>query len=481
MSTLLQVLRTTIVQNDTDPDDGTFGRSYRWTTTTGPYTTRTKNNGALPERGRFFNAGEITMGMYMTHPYSGLGNSRYMGRHFNMHDEPVSGYVWGDVSPAAMEVQRADNPGHGPNGGPIEYTLEYTSGCAGAGSFNSTALPIAYDEDNYVFFEIKWQADCTGYLKIWVTNGSRPSSLGPAINISGVKTLHPSPYFPGVWVWVGGYINTGYTSGGSAYIDHSLDMWGYSWAEAYADTPEIVSQWGSNLSHAEPVGTTDITSWIIPDEIVTAIGGGSPGGGGTGGGGGGGSPGGGPSGVGTFADDFENGLSQWTLPSDSANITRTTQIANYGIYSVRCDPELGDGQMTAIPPEIGDLDRWYYMTLALNVPDWEDLYSALVEPVVMGFTGDQISLRQVYLSPSGSSGGDICWRNEDDSPYVIASLDEGQWLSVTFGMYVSADGMTIRRRCIAGGTDTGVVTDVLGAAIAAPDGIALLDYGASSS
>lgn len=460
---LVDLLRTTIYPNDTDPDDGTFGRSYRWTVTTGPYTPRTSNNGAGSQQGRYFNQGETTYGFYAVKPYSGLGNSRYMGRHFNFHDEPVSGYSWGDVSPAAMEVQRLDNPGHGPNGGPSEFTCEYTSGCSGAGTFNSTDIDLKYDAYNYVWFEIKWETTCTGYVKIWVVNADRPTSMGPVINQTGIITLNPNPsWFPGVQVWTGGYINIGYTSGGAAYIDHTLDFWGYSWAEAWGDTPVVVDEFGSDLSTATVIGSLDVDSFLIPDEIAAILGT-------TGGGGGGGAG-------GLFQDNFEASLALWNV--EGGNATIAENVHNDRCQSVRFDVGVEGETLTRSVPEIGDLDRWYWDAVAFRIPAWEPFYTASAVPWVVGFegTGDN-QYTHLYALATSPSTGEIGWVDPTDDSFVaVASVAENTWVSLEFGLSVNSDN-TIDRQAIVGGVDTGVVSESL--ATGAPTLASLGDGNAS--
>lgn len=289
----LLLLRTTIRPNDNG--DGIFGLSYMWTATTGPYTTRTKNNGADAERGRFFNEGETTCQVFVVRPHSGLVS---VSRAINWHDEPVSGYVWGDVSPQAIDIYKAGTVRPEPNESDRELTLEYTGGCPDATGFTHFPLPILDDELNYIFVQTTWATTCDGAVRISVINSANLESDPPQIDLVDIVTLHPAPYFPGVWQWVGAYRSSGYFTGGPTYIDHAVDLAGYSWDEALNDVPEIVDQWGSPLATVEEIGTLLLEDFPVPDWIRAIIGTDPIGGGGSAGsgfepGGGGGSGGGG--------------------------------------------------------------------------------------------------------------------------------------------------------------------------------------------
>lgn len=268
--------------------DGISGRAAGWIVGTGTSRTRKSNNNAGAALGSYMNAGETWYGII---PVRVSSTGHIPGRVFNWHDEAVSGYSWGSVSPVAWDCYLPG--GHSfDTGFPTEFTVEYTSGCAGAAGLTHWNIPFLNDEYQFFFVELLLSNTCTGRLKVYVQNSTTSLSDGPVLNLTNIKTLNPAAgWFPGVQFWQGAYVPAGFTSGVSVQADHGLSMWGQSWQQAWDDVPAFVEfQENTTAGHdatCVALGSINTSTFPIPALIAAQLS--DPpgaGGGGTGGGGG---------------------------------------------------------------------------------------------------------------------------------------------------------------------------------------------------
>ena len=266
--------------------DGINGRTAGWIIGTGTYRTRTNNNGAGATTGSYFNDGETWYGIIPTR-VSSAGHQP--GRIHNWHDEPVSGFTWGSVSPVAVDSYPPGSFVDPESGFTTEITMEYTSSTPNP-TKHYNIHPWALDHFIFIFIKIKFKADATGTLDVWVQNYDSPSlSDGPIISVTQKRTLNNSAgFFPGCQFWQGMYDSSGFTSGPNIQVDHMLSMWGLSMQQAWDDSPSFV-QFQENTTNGinatcTSLGVINTSTFPIPNDWAAQLSD-PPGGGGGGGGG----------------------------------------------------------------------------------------------------------------------------------------------------------------------------------------------------
>lgn len=250
--------------------DGISNRTAGWIVGTGTYRSRLSNNGAGAAHGSYFNDGETWYGIVATRQASGGGVA---GRVHNWHDEPVSGYSWGGVSPVAWDCAL---PFTNVTGNPTESTIEFMGGCPGSSPPGTTHfnVPFALSATNYYFFfyKIKFKADCTGSFQLYVQNQGAPSLTdGPVVDLTNIRTLNNTAgWFPGVQFWQGMYGNLG-----AIGIDHMISMWGQSWQQAWDDVPSFVefqenTTTGNNAT-CTSLSVINTSTFPIPNAIAAQL------------------------------------------------------------------------------------------------------------------------------------------------------------------------------------------------------------------
>ena len=228
-----------------------------WLAATSANTPRT-NGGAA---GRYFIEGERWKMIMGIKP---IGDTR-LGRVFNWHDMPHSGYVWGAVSPVAFDRNAtAETEG---NEVADWFTLQYAQSSAD----KHTEVELIDDEWNWMFADIYFHRT-NGIVVVRLTNSARNATVGdtPLVNLSGVRTLVPNTgWYPGVQFWQGLYA-TNY-AGGTIVCDHVAAMVGPTWDAAWKDTPVRVTDWGSNLSSYAAITSKSTSDIIVPNSIAAQI------------------------------------------------------------------------------------------------------------------------------------------------------------------------------------------------------------------
>lgn len=274
-------------------NDGLSGQTAGWLVGTSSNRTRKSNNNAGTGLGSFFNQGETWYGILGT---SVASSGNPPSRTYNWHDNPVSGYNWGYPSPFAWDCYvPVGGAAHDPaTNYPSEMALEYAGGCPGTigGIDKHWSVPMPTNKMQYMFVRVKFQADCTGTVTVWIQNDSTSLADGPILNLTNVRTLNnTNNTFPGVQFWQGLYISSGFNSGASINVNHMLAMWGQSWQAAWDDDPTLAytitgTQAAGHETTITANGSVSTANIPVPNDIASALSDPPSGGGGGGGGGG---------------------------------------------------------------------------------------------------------------------------------------------------------------------------------------------------
>lgn len=240
-----------------DSGDGIPGRTYHWLVGTSGNTPRTNGGNA----GRYFVEGDGVWRMIL-----GIkpASSARLGRVFNWHDMPFSGYIWGSVSPVAHDRgSTAETEG---NTVGDWFTLQYVADS----DDKHTSVPFIAGEWNWEFVEIVFHRSA-GSVKVWLRNSARGAALGPLVDLSGIRTLNPDTrFYPGVQFWQGIYISQNYY-GSPIQCDFMAAMVGRTWDAAWKDTPTRVTDFGSPGSSYSAITSVSTSDILLPSSIAAQI------------------------------------------------------------------------------------------------------------------------------------------------------------------------------------------------------------------